>query len=53
MFWKEFYKQLAKTKLVVQAWSKILNKKESIHAYLVEEKDWFQFQATFALLYAN
>jgi hypothetical protein len=25
-FWKEFYKGFAKTKLVVQAWSKILNK---------------------------
>jgi hypothetical protein len=36
MFWKEFYKGFAKTKLVVQMWSKILNKKKTIHAYLIE-----------------
>jgi hypothetical protein len=29
-------KEFARTKLVVQAWSKILNKKKTIHAYLVE-----------------
>jgi hypothetical protein len=34
-FEKEFPK-LCKTKQVVQAWSKILNKKKAIHAYLVE-----------------
>ena len=33
--WKGFTKEFAKTKHVVQAWSKMLNKKESIHAYLV------------------
>jgi hypothetical protein len=36
VYWKEFYKEFAKTKLVVQAWSKILNKKKTIHAYLIE-----------------
>jgi hypothetical protein len=34
-FEKEFPKHY-KTKQVVQAWSKILNKKKAIHAYLVE-----------------
>jgi hypothetical protein len=33
---KRIYKSFAKTKQVVQAWSKILNKKKAIHAYLVE-----------------
>ena len=47
-FWKEFYKEFAKTKLVVQAWSKILNKKKTIHAYLVIII-LVSFQATFAL----
>jgi hypothetical protein len=32
---KRIYKKFAKTKHVVQAWSKMLNKKETIHAYLV------------------
>jgi hypothetical protein len=33
---KRIYKKsFAKTKPVVQAWSKMLNKKETIHAYLV------------------
>jgi hypothetical protein len=36
IFEKEFPKGFAKTKHVVQAWSKILNKKKAIHAYLVE-----------------
>jgi hypothetical protein len=36
MFWKEFYKGLAKTKPVVQMRSKILNKKKTIHAYLIK-----------------
>jgi hypothetical protein len=48
-FEKNFTKEFAKTKLVVQAWSKILNKKKTIHAYLMEIIYWFQFQATFAL----
>jgi tryptophan-rich sensory protein len=34
-FEKNFQK-LCKTKQVVQAWSKISNKKKAIHAYLVE-----------------
>jgi hypothetical protein len=46
---KRFYKGFAKTKLVVQAWSKILNKKKTIHAYLVEVIILVSFQATFAL----
>ena len=33
--WIGFTKEFAKTKHVVQAWSKMLNKKETIHAYLV------------------
>ena len=33
--WKEFTKEFAKTKHVAQAWSKMLYKKETIHAYLV------------------
>jgi hypothetical protein len=33
--WKGFTKEFAKTKHVVQMWSKILYKKETIHAYLV------------------
>ena len=33
--WKRFTKEFAKTKHVVQAWSKMLNKKETIHTYLV------------------
>ena len=31
--WKRFTKEFAKTKHVVQAWSKMLYKKETIHAY--------------------
>jgi hypothetical protein len=33
---KKTLKRIYKTKQVVQAWSKILNKKKVIHAYLVE-----------------
>jgi hypothetical protein len=33
---KRISKRFAKTKHVVQMWSKILNKKKTIHAYLVE-----------------
>jgi hypothetical protein len=33
--WKGFTKEFAKTKHVVQTWSKMLNKIETIHAYLV------------------
>jgi hypothetical protein len=42
-------KRFAKTKHMVQAWSKILNKKKTIHAYLVEIIILVSFQATFAL----
>ena len=34
-FKKRFTKEFAKTKHVVQAWSKMLKNKETIHAYLV------------------
>jgi hypothetical protein len=34
-FEKDLQKEFAKTKHVVQAWSKMLYKKETIHAYLV------------------
>jgi hypothetical protein len=30
------FQNICKTKQVVQAWSKILNKKKAIHAYLIE-----------------
>jgi hypothetical protein len=33
--WKEFTKEFAKTKHVVQAWSKMSKVKETIHAYLI------------------
>jgi hypothetical protein len=33
--WKGFTKEFAKTKQVVQAWSKMLKIKETIHAYLI------------------
>jgi hypothetical protein len=33
--WKEFTKEFAKTKHVVQAWSKMLKIKETIHAYSI------------------
>jgi hypothetical protein len=33
--WKGFTKEFAKTKHVMQAWSKMLKMKETIHAYLV------------------
>jgi hypothetical protein len=36
LFAKSFWKEFANTKLVVQMWSKILNKKKIIHAYLIE-----------------
>ena len=35
-FEKIFSKEFAKTKQVVQAWSKMLKEKKAIHAYLVE-----------------
>ena len=35
-FEKNFQKNLQKTKQVVQAWSKMLNKKKEIHAYLMK-----------------
>jgi hypothetical protein len=34
---KNFTKDLQKTKLVVRMWSKILNKKKTIHAHLLKK----------------
>jgi hypothetical protein len=46
--WKAFTKEFAKTKHVVQAWSKMLKmKKQSMH--ILEVFILAQFQATFAL----
>jgi hypothetical protein len=46
--WKEFTKGFAKTKHVVQAWSKMLKiKKQSMH--ILKEYLLVSFQATFAL----
>jgi hypothetical protein len=39
--WKDFPKEFAKTKQVVQMWSKILKQKKAIHAYLVKLWNWF------------
>jgi AAA+ ATPase superfamily predicted ATPase len=50
---KNFTKNFAKTKLVVQAWSKILNKKKAIHAYLIEIIYWFNSKQPLHLPYAN
>jgi hypothetical protein len=49
---KEFPKH-CKTKQVVQAWSKILNKKKAIHAYLVEIIIGFHSKQPLHLPYAN
>jgi hypothetical protein len=38
---------------VVQSWSKILNKKKTIHAYLVEIIYWFNSKQPLHLPYAN
>jgi hypothetical protein len=35
-FEKDFPKEFAKTKQVVQAWSKMLKRKKAIHAYLMK-----------------
>jgi hypothetical protein len=35
---KSFSKEFAKAKLVVQVWSKMINKKKAIHAYLMKIK---------------
>jgi hypothetical protein len=37
----------------VQAWSKMLNMKKAIHAYLVEIKYWFYSKQPLHLPYAN
>jgi hypothetical protein len=50
-FEKFFSKEFAKTKQVVQAWSKIV--KETNHAYLVEVKYWFNSKQPLHLPYAN
>jgi hypothetical protein len=45
---KRIYKKIAKTKHVVQAWSKMLKIKKSIHAHLMRI-NWLKFLVTFAL----
>jgi hypothetical protein len=53
-FEKNFTKNLQKTKLVVQAWSKVLhNKKKNFHAYLVKIIYWFNSKQPLHFLYAN
>jgi hypothetical protein len=47
-FEKDLPKEFAKTKQVVQAWSKMSKIKETIHAYLISFI-LAKFQATFAL----
>jgi hypothetical protein len=39
-FEKDLQKEFSKTKHVVQAWSKMLKNKETIHAYLVSNIYW-------------
>ena len=50
--WKRFTKEFAKTKHVVQTWSKMLYKKETIHAYLVSIY-WLNSKQPLHLHYAN
>jgi hypothetical protein len=52
-FEKDFQKEFAKTKHVVQAWSKILYKKETIHAYLVSFNIGSNSKQPLHLHYAN
>ena len=51
--WKEFTKEFAKTKHVVQTWSKILYKKETFHAYLVSSFIGSSSKQPLHLHYAN
>jgi hypothetical protein len=50
---KKNFQNICKTKQVVQAWSKILNKKKIIHAYLVEMIIGFIPSNLLHLPYAN
>jgi hypothetical protein len=50
---KRIFQRICKNKLVVQVWSKMLNKKKEIHAYLVEIIYWFNFKQSMHLYYAN
>jgi hypothetical protein len=52
MNFEKTLKRFAKTKQVVQMWSKMLNKrKQSIHSYsfVIRLSYWFKFQVTYAL----
>ena len=51
-FENDLQKEFAKSKLVVQAWSKMLYKKETIHAYL-KYLYWLNFKQPLHLHYAN
>jgi hypothetical protein len=51
-FEKEFTKEFAKTKHVVQAWSKMMKMKKSIHAYLIKIY-WFDSKQPLHLHSAN
>jgi hypothetical protein len=51
IFKKDFTKEFAKTKQVMQIWSKMLNKTN--HAYLVEVKYWFKSKQPMHLPYTN
>jgi chloramphenicol O-acetyltransferase len=42
-FEKYLQKEFAKTKLMVQAWSKMLKNKGTIHAYQVSNIYWLKF----------
>jgi hypothetical protein len=52
-FEKSFPKNLQKTKLVVQVWSIMLNKKKTIHAYVMNVLNWFNSKQPLHLPYAN
>jgi hypothetical protein len=52
-FENEFTKEFAKTKHVVQKWSKMLYKNETIHAYLVSIYIGSNSKQPLHLLYAN
>jgi hypothetical protein len=52
-FEKDLQKEFAKTKHVVQAWSKNVKNKETIHAHLVSNTYWLNSKQPLHLHYAN
>jgi hypothetical protein len=52
-FEKDLQKDIAKTKHVVQAWSKMLEIKKTIHAYLVSNIYWLNSKQPLHLHYAS